>query len=323
MDNEILNKYSYLFEECQNLIRIKEILVIPKEELNFYIEMLKLDNPTLVIETGHYTIKINQSLLIILEDFKYKLKEICKNFILVIRKEIKNKIIKNSCYLKKILIFTNLILIFSPEFYTIYNMKMEILQQLKNQFKNEEFYDLIKSEHMFSNIINSQNRKCSISWHYRLFLLKELYICHNLTDKEELTINDEKINFFKKIKFICDLITYDVYETSFIISEIAFIDIINERERRNYHLWKYLIHLFNYIDKQQEKAIIFSFCFMNFLNDTLDYSAYSNTVNLMKKMNLGVEARYNIKQYIEQLIKVFPEKKTVYLVDLLNLLNQI
>jgi hypothetical protein len=163
-------------------------------------------------------------------------------------------------------------IILSPEFYTLYTIKKHITSNIDKL-----------AEFKFINIINERNRKCSISWDYRLFLMKDLML-------------NEKF-----IEYDLNLLTE-----------------INEKEKRNYHLWKYVIHISKLYTDYDSKRKIVKFCFISFLKNIYDYSAYSASVNLLNLMNSDDKRELLISIY--NTCKIL-ESKSNYLDSLINLLT--
>jgi hypothetical protein len=304
----ILTQFSELFEDNKNLLRIEELIVINKDELDQFIQMFELENKIEEINKGNFSIQLNGKYTILFDNFKFQLKNISKNFLLKIRpfvKDICNTNNDNSNKITPLLSFMNFILVFSPEYYTLYNMKKEILINTNNI--PDEY---LLSEFLFVNIINERNRKCSISWEYRYFLMK------NFKEKlNEIISNkyEDKVNsFLHKIKNYLKYFKSDFSENK--LMRIMLLDLylvynINEKEKRNYHLWKYIVHIFNLYPSLEEKTVLYIFCLLNFINNPLDYSAFSTLINIHLKIGdvIGLK-KEELKSYLNQLKEIFEDK---------------
>lgn len=188
------------------------------------------------------------------------------------------------------------------------------------------------SEFFFVNILNGKNRKCSISWEYRLYLIKiyleelrnDLLISYNFKgylneiDKFYLKLPLEKFGLIYKFD---STNKKDVL----LLLDLLLIYNINEKDKRNYHLWKYITHIYYIYSELKHKIFILSFCFMILINDPLDYSAYSNIrnflINLQSSNKLDKNYKEPLKIYLHKLITVFEvEAKSLYLKELLNII---
>jgi hypothetical protein len=316
----LIEKYRFLFEECHNIFNVEEIILCKDDdEIEYYLELFKLEIQNININKGSFSVKVNDKFLIIKEIFKTNLKEFCQKFLLKIRNI--TKIDSNKDYditsedFLKLFLFLNFILFFSPEFYTIYNMKKEILKKISFREKEKLLKDYIISDFKFVNFINSLNRKCSISWEYRLYLVQKFP--HFLQDG-----TNEKFLILKNLKVYLEIFFIPIEKVrKILINDLESIDSINEKEKRNYHLWKYIVHIFNlYSDNPIDSLFILSFCIYNFLKDTLDYSAYSAVTNYYKKLKPIIidKSGYNLKVYVGDLINTFPEKMNDYVFNFLS-----
>jgi hypothetical protein len=250
--------------DFENLANIKDFIIINEKELDDYITLMR--NEINNISKATYTISINSNYLIILHKIKEQYKPL-KQFFLEFKKII---IDLNELDKFNINALINLVLIISPEFYTLYNIKRQIATD-----KNAEF--------TFINTINNNNRKCSISWNYRLHLMGSL-----MSD-----------NFLE----------YD----------LMLLQAINDKDKRNYHLWKYVISISRLYKDQGSRLKIFNFCVNNFLKDTFDYSAYSCSVNLIRTIDHTVKNEILDKILLSQNII---NAKSEYLESFIKLLNK-
>jgi hypothetical protein len=110
-----------------------------------------------------------------------------------------------------------------------------------------------------------------------------------------------------------------MYSKNFLDNDLKLLNAINEKDRRNYHLWKYIINISNLYKELNDKKKILNFCVDNFLKDTYDYSAYSCSVNLIKILD-----KDDIKLILERIVNVIPiiESKSEYIESFINLLNK-
>lgn len=58
---------------------------------------------------------------------------------------------------------------------------------------------------------------------------------------------------------------------------------INDNEKRNYHLWKYIINIFSFINSKKLRIYYLYFAIECFAANNKDYSAYTFIVNFFKK----------------------------------------
>lgn len=326
---KIFEKYRHLlYEDYKNLFNVEDIIVCKDDEINFYLELIKLETQNIYITEGNFTLKVNDKLLIIKENFKKNLKEYCTQFLMKIRNITKidnrsgtpgnqymNEITSED--LLKLFFFMNFILFFSPEFYTIYKMKKEILKKISSRGHEKLLLDNIISEFKFVNFINASNRKCSVSWEYRLYLVKNYPHC--LIETEDI---NEKFSILENLKLYIEIFEIHLDKIGILlIKDLQSLDFINEKEKRNYHLWKYLVHIFNlYMYSNMESLLILSFCIYNFLKDTLDYSAFSAMTNFYNKLKQVITEKSadDLRKYIHKLINALPEKKNDYVFKFLN-----
>jgi len=327
-----LLKYSYLFEDNKNIIEVEDAIVCDKNDLEMFLEMFKLETNIETINEGNLSLKINDKYAIVFDSLKFQLKDIVTNFIFKIRNILKEEDFsidrsEEFEYLNNVVRFLNFILLFSPEFPTAYNLKKKILLIIKTKYikTTNEISELIFSEFSFMNLIHEKFRKCSISWEYRLFLIKNFY---NVILSKNNSNYDQKIysiiNFFKNIpKTIKDNYfpkSIDNLKFKFLLLDIFYLEKINNKENRNYHLWKYIIHIFHifYADVNNnlsELVIIFSFCLVIFLKNLKDYSAFSSLHNLFQKLkyNFTQTELKELKSYLIDLKIMLKDMDTKYL----------
>lgn len=329
-DNEYINKFSYLFEDgdIQNISGIEEYIVTSEEELDCLIMMLGMECPIEDIVKGRFSYKINNKYLIILNSFQKGIKHYYRDFILKIRSDIQ----KNSIpfkYLVEVNNFINFILVFSPEFYTLYNIKKEIMISLQSRnmdnlisIDTNTFSNHCLSEFLFINLINEKNRKCSISWDYRFFLIKNFSKYMLLS--EEKILNNDRVNKLTKILDNYLLLFNTEITNPLLVYDLSSIENINEKDKRNYHMWKYIIILYNHYDNYNDRVLIFIFCLYNFVIDPLDHSAYSNSVYIYAKYLKALvsdELKTKLKKYLIDLLTLYKDKmNTIYYLNLIDLI---
>lgn len=298
--NEILN-------ETEILIGFDDIIIIEEAELDMIINMLSLEKEINKIERTTHYVKINDKYLVILTSIGMLIKSIWRNFLCplnkILRDHDKNKgelltflkefhIELNSTFFIQLDNLCNVILLFTPDFYSIYNIKRRI--------STCHIFDIrqIINDYYIINVINTNNRKCSISWNYRLYLVT--------TYKGELANHLGKIHscdirkFQTKLETISQLfLTGDDREEydTLLLYDLFLVDIINEKEKRNYHLWKYTMNLYHHYQNKTAQGIILSFCLFNFINNSTDYSAYSNIRNTLTSYN-----KEKLKAYLIHLL---------------------
>jgi len=167
--------------DIENLKTIEEFVIVEESEKDLYIEMLKLSQEIFSINFGCYTISINNKFLICFRSFQREI----KNTFLKCLKHNETKILEESDVkiLKSVKEICKLILLFIPEFITVYNLIIKIINKIHDitfkkeleiyKFEEEEksFFILLLENFKFINLINMQNRKCCYSWFFR----KELF----------------------------------------------------------------------------------------------------------------------------------------------------
>ena len=305
LEKNNLVKYSRLFEDNKNIFLVEEVIICNKDDLGLFLDMFKLESKIDEISQGNFSTKVNNKYSVVFDCFKFELRDVVRNFLFPLKKCLSNIFKFFECnsdssvyeYLKNVVIFVNFVLLFSPEFSTLYNLKKQIFCEIIS--KNVNCEDLIFSEFLFVNILNEKFRKCSISWDYRYFLTKNFYSKISLTSplfrKYLEEIFEKFTNKFNNVleifrnKFTLKSFIEDYDHRCVLFLDLYFIDKLNDIEKRNYHLWKYIVHLFDLFSQDcskhlSETVFIFSFCLYNFLKNTLDYSAYSNLINFHKKL---------------------------------------
>jgi hypothetical protein len=313
--NEIYKKFQYLFKDNENIMNVLEITTLNDSEipLESFLELFTLENKIVSLKRGIFSININERYLIIMESFKLSIKQCVKEFILKIRKNISSL---NHDEKYNISTFSNFILYFYPEFYTLYNIKKEIFQNLEIK----ELDSFIMSELLFINIINEKYRQASISWDYRLFLFSNY--SKIIQNKYQLYVEKDKFSKFLKhmdnLSLYFDNIASFSEEDNLYLWELSMINSINEKGKRNYQLWKYLIHLTKLITN---KFLIFNFVLYLFLSDPLDYSAYSYLKTFSKEILKTVKLKkIELQYYFEKLLTtLIDENNNKYFVDIYSL----
>jgi hypothetical protein len=232
-------------KDLENIKSISDYIIVKEDEVDLYLSAMGDELKS--INKGYLSILINEHYLIIYETFKKVYKGIVRS---ILQNKAKH-IDKNMLYV------LNYILIFSPEFYTIYSLKKRMLMSSKDQL-------LLFNEFNFINCINLKNRKCSISWDYRLFIIKRLE-----------NVNIDKIEEFRnKYNTLIGLLGVVDFNNK-LCYDLLLLDNINAGEKRNYHLWKYLVHLMRFYDNLQEKLCLLIFAVNALINDSMDHSAFS------------------------------------------------
>jgi hypothetical protein len=270
--------------------------VISLDNVEMFLSMFRMSNQVnSYVEYGYFRV-INNKFILIIDDFKRKLKSIFLNFIIPNRKEVLSR-----DYFASLFVLYNIVLIFSPEFSTIYNIKKEIISHLHLYREFHSFNQLIISEYIFINLLNKKYRKSCVSWDYRKFLAKFIYTEHCIDDCYN-TISTERKDSIYELNHIyeqknktlisifldtsLDISPYNNIEKYFKI-ECLLLNDINDFSPRNYYLWNYIIFLFNrLIHSNPSFHNIFStFIFSIFVQNPLDYSAFSFIVNSLVRIN--------------------------------------
>lgn len=310
---------SEFLPENQNLKWIEEYIIVEEDELDNFIKMFEMETKIEEYNKTKFSVLINKKYLIVFTSFKMKLKELIHKYVLKIRNLI-CKQIKDSEKLISLSLFCNLILIFSPEFYTLYNMKKQIYNFIINstEYKIEQ---ILFSEFLFINLINEKNRKCSVSWDYRLFLIKYL---NNFDNK---LLNLKYIHNLKNFSAIFKCFDKELCSMRDINKlDLEFLYRINEKEKRNYHLWKYLIHLFNFYanDISEIKKYIFYFSLLSMINYPVDHSSFSNCIFYLHKMHKELNEQFilKLKNYLQEIKQIYlKSKENKYLTEIITILE--
>ena len=195
--------------------------------------------------------------------------------------------------IKKILLLTNLVLIFNDNI-TFYSFKKKIFLFAVNINTIDENYLL--NEYYFTHITNKKNRKSAISWDYKYFLIHyfknkifpkaQSSSILNLLLEEITTISLNKEIFLNK-------------ELSFIIKDLSFVNDVNLLNSRNCHMWTYLRKIYNETN-DIEKTLILLYAFNTLKKCSFDYSSFSFIVNSRENLPLNKE---KIKSLIENIKK--------------------
>ena len=130
---------------------------------------------------------------------------------------------------KKIVIVTITSEIANKKYIKLFPNETEKLQNIKDA--------LILSEYYFTSIINRTMRKNSISWDYRFFIVSNFisFLSIDDIDKNNSTKVDLKF-LYCKLDIQCDTV-----KRTFIQVDVDRFNAVNMNERRNYHMWKYII----------------------------------------------------------------------------------
>jgi hypothetical protein len=261
--------------DLENIKSITDYIIVNDTEIDQYLQMI--GDELTDIRKGVNSILINSGYLIVCETFKKLYKQL-SNYILTN---------KSSVWTKDQLPMLNYMLIFSPEYYTIYTIKKRIL--------SEELADqtTLFNELSFINCINQKHRKCSIGWDYRLFIIKRL---NSIGDDHITEFNDKYKSLLSiwDIKASNNVLCYDILK----------LQGLNEGDKRNYHLWKYVIHLSRHYEEDSERIFLFVFCLYNLINNPMDYSAFSNTLHFFY-LKMGNWPFEKLGRHIDIVIKKF------------------
>jgi hypothetical protein len=173
-----------------------------------------------------------------------------------------------------------------------------------------------------------------VGWDYRLFLVSNYG--NKLIEAINTHININKSNeyitrinnFLHLIQNLIEIFNLKKLSTSQLLAlDLEMINLINEKDKRNYHLWKYIIHLSNFYTTFDDQMLIFCFCLHQFINDPLDYSAYSNIRTLIKRHHSIINESKTSKamlSYMDKLISTYKEKmNTVYFHELYGIFQSI
>ncbi len=176
--------------DLKNIESIEEFVIIEENEKDLYINMLKLSQEIDTIEYGNYSISINNKFFICFKSFEKKIKNIFLNILKKFEKEILCN--DNVLFLKDISLICKFILIFIPEFITVYNIKLKLLEKIEEILHKKNFdkidtsnkievyykeYFLLLLENLkFINLISFANRKCCYSWFYRKNILSKIIL---------------------------------------------------------------------------------------------------------------------------------------------------
>ncbi len=323
----VANDFSFLKElfgdslfQGNQFFFFEDYEVVSLDNVEMFLSMFRMSNQiNSYVEYGYFRV-INNKFLLIIDDFKRKLKSVFLNFIIPYRKEVLSK-----DYFASLFVLYNIVLIFSPEFSTIYNIKKEIIShlQLNRDFPN--FNQLIISEYIFINLLNKKYRKSCVSWDYRKYLAKIIYTeqciseCYNYISTERKdSIYELNHIYEQKNKTLfnifldksSDISLYNDIEKFFSI-ECLLLNDINDFSPRNYYLWNYIIFLFNrLIHSNPSFYNIFStFIFSVFVQNPLDYSAFSFIVNNMVKIKFNKNTIMKLIEYFNLISNSKIDKK--------------
>ena len=293
----IKNNHLFYFEDFE---------VISRENVDMFVMMFEMENKVETIyEFGYFRI-INHKFILIIEDFSKLIKKIFHEFLIPNRKEI----LQNETQFNSFFLLMNVLLVFSPEFTTIYNVKKEILMILFEKKDFQDFNKIIVSEFLFTNLINKKFRKSSISWEYRKFLSKFIYqnsseIYNEIFIKVKSNIGEMKNKYEIKNSSLLEIFLSKGFnpsgKTNFIQIDLMLLSEINDLDHRNYYLWNYLIFLYrNYISNLNcFQNYFFSFIFSFISQNNLDYSAFSFIHNFLFKAEIDKTITLNLIRYLQ------------------------
>lgn len=277
------------------------------------IDYISKEEDIIAVRNGVFTSKINHKLLIVIRTV---LQLHYKKLYYSLLKINKDNVAIESSLRCDILSLVNLVLVFCPDNPSLYYLKKKIMLFLKE--KNKVTEKLILSEYYYTTKINVLIRKNSISWDYRFFIVSNFISFLSIDDIDKN--NSTKVD----LKFLyCKLdIQCDTAKRTFIQVDVDRFNAVNMNERRNYHMWKYIILLFNsdFIDDEDKMYLFVYACYL-FSNCLWDYSAYNFIVNFYKKLPLTKNNLLNLISYNKQTENVFTkDEHKSYLTELSNYL---
>jgi hypothetical protein len=289
------------------------MIIVNKEDIPCLLELLNNEERFEYKNDGNFSININKKYTIIDNSFQINIRKYCREFLFKIKDHFE---LLNNDNLIDIFKFSSFILLFCPEFSTIYNIKKNIIKILATRFCDDLLYANAFSDFLFINFINEKFRKCSISWDYRLFLIKELHGFIEMRINSLRSCNDNRVFYDveKEFKNFAGILDLQKSNTS-LLFDLKLIQDINEKEKRNYHLWKYLLMRFNIFDKISDKRLLFSFALNCLSKDPLDYSAFSNIKFILQHLELESSQKIQLKNYFSSLSILFSRDDQLKYID--------
>ena len=312
MNNNIIEIFDKFNVDCDNLFIIYDYLILDKkDEIENFIDLISKEEKINEIKKGIFSIKINKKYLLIIKN------DLLNDFENIYKFLLKNKNFDNFIFsfdlIKNIFSFCNLVLIFNDNS-TFYSIKKKILINLFNFIKEKEkINQIIFNEYSFTSIINKNNRKSCISFHYRFFLLENFkeYLNINLINN----LNTQKLNLKNSIFNLNDI------ENNIIFKDIENINLVNLKQNRNYHMWTYLNLLFNSEKTSEfEKKIILSYSIFLLKLCSWDYSSFSFIINNYYKIK-NININLIIDEFNQNFININQEHKN-YILNLIEYLKK-
>lgn len=218
LKGKILSETSISKVDIDNLESINEFIVIDESEVDLYLEMIKLsqsDNINLSISRGKFTISVNGNYLICFNSFKKEIKNLFLNFIKNYTNEnffdnTENFSLNDLKHLSNI---CKLIIVHIPEFLTIYNIKLKILERICIYYKRTKSVDVSGTHYDATKKLNAE-------------------------DSNKINLNN--LNFSNLIQIIDnndDSHPEDYF--SYLFEEMKFINLINNANRKCCYSWFY------------------------------------------------------------------------------------
>lgn len=319
--NYNLNDLKPYVSDLKNLYYVVDYLTVENEnEMNSILECMNKEEKSVDKQRGQFTMKINNKFLIVERNIiKNHLKDFY-SFLLSFNRKFStdNQDNLDIEHLIEILSLTNLVLIFASANSTFYNLKKKILLYLK---KSKNIKDtLILSEYFFTSIVNRTMRKNSISWDYRYFIISNFYDVLNIKDINEKNTNKQDFSKFFEILEI----KQDKNDLSFIKVDIDNFNSVNEIEKRNYHMWKYMNLLIksNFLNDHDKMYLYLYVCSL-FGNCFWDYSAYTFIINFSQFVNLNQTQISSLSNYYLSIQNIYKsDQHKSYLPELITNLNK-
>ena len=296
---KILNKY---IQDINNIYMIQDYITLEsiKECENMISEISKENNDIMKEEKGAFTFLIDKKYVLIAKNEELKnIFGLIYYYLLSLSKDIhksESLILSN---IKEIISLINLILIFNDNV-TFYSLKKKILSlALKNEMR--DINEIVLSEYYFTCTKNKKCRKSLISWDYKYFLYHNFFKDNN----KQIIINQDSNNKFSIFNLLKDeLKLLEIKENifhnnDFILKDFEILDVINNLQSRNYHMWTYLRKVFNDINNEG-KILILLYAFYLLRKCSFDYSAFCFIVN--SKNNFPLNSQ-QLKLIIEDIKK--------------------
>ena len=311
---EIVNLREEYKNDIDNMTYVVDFMIV--EDINqrdAVIDYISKEENIKTLNHGVFTTIINHKFLIVTRSLLQTHYKKLYYSLLKINKENLKLLVLLCC---PILSLTNLVLLFCPDNPSMYYLKKKILLFLKDS--NAITEKLILGEYYYTTKINILIRKNSISWDYRYFIVSNFINYLSIDDIDRNNTSKLDLKFlYCKLDIQCDM-----PKRTFIQVDVDRFNAVNVSESRNYHMWKYMIMLFNsdFIDDRDKMYIFIYACYL-FSNCLWDYSAYNFIVKFSNKLPLTKENLLNLINYNKTTEKVFTnDKHKSYLPELTNYL---